>query len=168
MQIKDLIPWSRERNEVSRKGDDNDNPVLSLQREINRVFENFWNHFDRPFDGRSGSLSVGTPSMDITESDQEVEVSVELPGMDEKDIEVTLTQDVLTIRGEKNVEKEEKKKGYHLSERSYGTFYRRVPLPPGIDTDKSKADFKKGVLTISLPKTAEAQAQVKRIKVNAA
>lgn len=167
MQIKDLIPWGRDKDEVSRRSDDKENPLMSLQQDINRVFDNFWHRFDRPFGGSNGLLSVGTPSTDISDSDDEIEVSVELPGMDEKDIEVSLTRDVLTIRGEKKAEKEEKKKGYYLSERSYGSFYRSVPLPPGVDTDKAKAEFKKGLLTVTLPKTAEAQAQVKRIEVKA-
>lgn len=165
MQIKDLIPWGRDKDEVSRKGEDNDNPLMSLQRDVNRVFDNFWGRFDRPFGGSSGFLSVGNPRTDVSESDEEIEISVELPGMDDKDIEVSLTQDVLTIKGEKKAEKEEEKKGYYLSERSYGSFHRSVPLPPGVDTDRAEAEFKKGVLTITLPKTAEAQAQVKRIDV---
>jgi|TARA_R110002072_G_scaffold84217_3_gene190878 HSP20 family protein len=167
MQIKDLIPWGRDKDEVSRRSDDKENPLINLQRDINRVFDNFWNRFERPFGGSNGFLSVGTPSTDVSDSDDAIEISVELPGMDEKDIEVSLSRDVLTIRGEKKAEKEEKKKGFYLSERSYGAFYRSVPLPPGVDTEQTKAEFKQGVLTITLPKTAEAQAEVKRIEVKA-
>ena len=167
MQIRDLIPWGRDKDEVSRKHNQDDNPLVNLQRDVNRAFDNFWNRFNRPFDGLDGFLSVGTPSTDVSESDDEIEVSVELPGMDEKDIEVSLTNDVLTIRGEKKAEKEEKRKGYYLSERSYGSFFRSIPLPPVVDTNKVTAEFNKGVLTVSLPKSAEAKAQVKRIEVKA-
>ena len=87
--------------------------------------------------------------------------------MDEKDIEVTMTDDALTIKGERKVERDEDKKGFHLAERSYGSFYRTIPVPPGADTEKVEAAFKNGVLTVTLPKTDEAQTKVKKITVNA-
>lgn len=167
MQIKDLIPWGRGKKEVPRNSDDNENPLMTLQRDINRVFDGFWNRFERPSGGWNGFSQVGTPTIDVSDNDDEIEVSVELPGMDEKDIDVSVTRDLLTVRGEKKAEREEKKRGYYLSERSYGAFYRSIPLPAGVETDKAKAEFKKGVLTISLPKTPEAQAQAKRIEVKA-
>lgn len=165
MQIKDLIPWGRGNKEVPRETTQNENPLLALQRDINRVFDSFWNRFDRSSTGLNGLPQAGGPSMDVSDTDNEIEVSVELPGMDEKDIDVSVTRDMLTIRGEKKAEREETKKGYYLSERSYGSFFRSIPLPGGVDTEKAKAAFKKGVLTISLPKTAEAQAETKRIEV---
>lgn len=167
MQISDLIPWGRDRNEVARQQGDGDNPLLNLQRDINRVFDDFWSRFDRSTGASNGLLSVTGPRTDVTETDEAVEVSVELPGMDEKDIDVSLSDDVLTIRGEKKAEREEKKKGYYLAERSYGSFYRSIPLPPGVDPEKAEAQFKKGVLTVSLPKTPEAQAKVRKIEVKA-
>ena len=163
MQIKDLIPWGRDKHEAATKHD-NDNPVTTLQRDINRMFDDFWGRFDRPF----GGAGLFGPSTDISETDKAVEVSVELPGLDEKDVEVTLTGDALTIRGEKKAEREDEAKGHYLSERTYGSFYRSVPLPPGVDTEKAEAEFKRGVLTVSLPRTEEAQAQVKKIDVKAA
>lgn len=167
MQISDLIPWSRDRKEVARQQGDSENPLLNLQRDINRVFDDFWSRFDRSTGASNGLLSVTGPRTDVTETDEAVEVSVELPGMDEKDIDVSLSDDVLTIRGEKKAEREEKKKGYYLAERSYGSFYRSIPLPPGVDSEKAEAQFKKGVLTVSLPKTPEAQAKVRKIEVKA-
>lgn len=167
MQISDLIPWGRDRNEVARQQGDGDNPLLNLQRDINRVFDDFWSRFDRPVGASNGLLSVTGPRTDVTETDEAVDVSVELPGMDEKDIDVSLSDDVLTIRGEKKAEREEKKKGYYLAERSYGSFYRSIPLPPGVDSEKAEARFKKGVLTVTLPKTPEAQAKVRKIEVKA-
>lgn len=164
MQIKDLIPWGSRGRGLAKTGEDS--PFLALQRDINRVFEDFWKRFDltAPFGG-NGQLNAFGPRADIAESDKEVEITVELPGMDENDIEVALSDDILTIKGEKKTDREEDKKGYYLSERSYGSFYRTIALPPGVDTEKADARFKKGVLTVTLPKTPEAQARVKKVEV---
>ena len=167
MQIKDLVPWSRKSGAAAPR-DGDDNPFHVLQRDINRVFESFWDRFDDSFGGLERKLGRGAPRVDVAETDNAVEVTAELPGMDEKDIEVSLTDDVLSIKGEKKAERQETKKGYYVSERSYGSFYRAIPLPPGVATDDAKAEFKKGVLTITLPKTAEAQAKVKKVPVEAA
>ena len=168
MQIRDLIPWGRDKNEVAHKTDGGDGQLADLQRSVNRVFDDFWSRFDRSFGGSGGFLNVPNPIMDISDDDDEVVISAELPGIDEKDIDVSMTRDTLTVKGEKRAESEENNKGYYLSERSYGSFYRSVPLPQGVDTDKARAEFRKGVLKISLPKTPGAKAEVKRIKVNAA
>lgn len=167
MQIKDLISWSRREPEVA-PGRDGDHPLLGLQREMNRVFDSFWNRFERQFGAFDGSFGQKMPRTDVVETDTEVEVSVELPGLDEKDIEVSVTGDTLTVRGEKKREHEETRMGYRLSERSYGAFYRSLPLPRGVAADAAEANFKKGVLTVRLPKTPEAQAEAKRIEVKAA
>ena len=94
-----------------------------------------------------GSTWAAVPAVDIAETDKAYEITAELPGMDEKNIEVKFADGVLTIRGEKKDEKEEKKKDYYLSERSYGSFQRSFQVPDGVDTDKIEATFKKGVLT---------------------
>lgn len=168
MQIRDLIPWSRDRKDAAGQQQEGSNPLLTLQRDINRVFEDFWSRFDRSEAVSNGSLSASEPRTDLSEADDVVEVSIELPGMDEKDIEVDVSDDVLTIRGEKKSEREEKRKGYYLAERTFGGFYRRIPLPPGVDSEKAAAQFRKGVLTVTLPKTPEAQEKVRRIPVEAA
>ncbi|WP_306120882.1 MULTISPECIES: Hsp20/alpha crystallin family protein [unclassified Roseitalea] len=168
MQIRDLIPWGRNREATRAEGANDDNPVTHLQRDINRVFEDFWSRFERPFAGTNGGLTGFGPTTDVTETDEAIEVAIELPGLSEKDVEVSLTEDVLTIRGEKKHESEDKRKGVYISERSWGSFYRMVPLPPGVDADKASADFKRGVLTVTLPKTPEAQSKIKRIEVKAA
>ena len=160
MQIKDLIPWARKDHAPEPKTDDR-NPIATLQRDMNRVFEGFWNRFG-DIDWPWGS---GEARSDVVETDDHVEVSVELPGMEMKDIEVSVTDDMMTIKGEKKIERQEDKKGYYLSERSYGAIYRTIPLPPGVDGEKAEASFKNGVLTIRLPQTPEAQAKVKRIEV---
>lgn len=167
MQIKNLIPWGRREPAASRQDDDS-HPVASLQREMNRVFDSFWNRFERPSAAVDGGFGLGFPRTDVVETDNSVEVTVEVPGLDENEIEVSLAGDVLTVKGEKNAERQEDRKGWYLSERSYGAFYRAVPLPPGVATDGARAGLRNGVLTVSLPKTAEAQAKVKKIDVKAA
>jgi HSP20 family protein len=165
MQIKDLLPWNAARTALSKQqGGDDDNPVAALQRDINRMFDSFWRRFEAPA-GWQPHAGLATPQVDVAETDSAIEVTAELPGLDEKDIELSVTDDALTLKGEKKHEREEKKKGYYLSERSYGSFYRTIPLPAGIDTDKVNAVFKKGVLTVTLPKSPEAQARVKRVEI---
>jgi HSP20 family protein len=160
MQIKDLIPWARKDAAPDAKSG-SDNPIATLQREMNQVFESFWNRVGN-FDWPWGS---GMARSDMVETDGAIEVSIELPGMEMKDIEVTVNDDMLTVRGEKRIERQEEKKGYYLSERSYGAIYRTIPLPPGVDGEKAEASFKNGVLTIRLPQTPEAKARVKHIEV---
>lgn len=167
MQIRDLIPWGRNREATRAEAADTESPVAHLQRDINRVFEDFWSRFERPFAGTNSGLTGFGPSTDVTETDAAIEVAIELPGLDEKDVEVSLSDDVLTIRGEKRHEREHEHKGAYIAERAWGSFYRMVPLPPGVDAEKATATFKRGVLTVTLPKTAEAQAKVKRIEVKA-
>ena len=104
----------------------------------------------------------------MSEDDKAYKITAELPGVEPKDVEVSLSGDMLVFKGEKQQEKEEKAKNYYLSERSYGSFQRAFQLPDGVDRDKVSADFSKGVLTITLPKTAEAQKQSKKIEVKAA
>ncbi len=153
-------------------------PLESLRGEVDRLFEDFqrdfWpSSFRQPFFGLRPLLKrelswAAAPAVDIVESDKGYEVTAELPGMDEKNIEVKVTNGDLLIKGEKEEEKEEKKKDYYLQERHFGSFERRFRLPEGVDADKIEASFKKGVLTVTLPKTAEAQKAEKKIAVKAA
>jgi HSP20 family protein len=106
--------------------------------------------------------------MDVAETDKAYELTAELPGMSESDVEVVASNGVLTIKGEKKEEKEEKKKDYYISERRYGSFERRMQVPDEVDADKIAATFKKGVLTVTLPKKAEAQKPTKKIEVKGA
>ncbi|SPH17470.1 Spore protein SP21 [Defluviimonas aquaemixtae] len=169
MQISDLIPWGRDKEKTPGAPEGREpNPLAVLQRDINNVFESFWQKVESGWNGRSNVVGMFGPSTDVSETDKNVEVTVELPGMTDKDIDISLSGDAMTIRGEKKVEHEEKRKGLYMSERAYGAFYRTIPLPPGVDTDKADAKFRNGVLTVTLPKTPEAQAKVKRIPVKAA
>jgi len=150
-------------------------PFDSLRREVDRLFEDFagglWrSSFGRSFFDiepawRSRSAMSTMPAIDVTETDKAYAITAELPGMDEKNVEVKVADDILTIKGEKQEEKEEKTKDYHLSERSFGSFQRAFQVPSGVDTDKIDAKFSKGVLTVILPKSTEAQKAEKKITV---
>jgi HSP20 family protein len=152
-------------------------PFERLRREIDRLFNDFdgglWraplrrSFFDiEPF-GREPNWAA-MPAVDVTETDKAYEITAELPGMDEKNIEVKLANGILTIKGEKQDDKEEKTQGYYVRERIFGSFERTFQVPDGVDTDKIEANFKKGVLTLTLPKSAEAQKAEKKIAVKAA
>lgn len=153
-------------------------PFENLRREVDRLFEDFDRGFWRsPF--RSSAFELGPfwrrasnwetePAVDIVEKEKAYEITAELPGLDEKNIEVKLVNGGLTIKGEKQEEKEEKKKDYYLHERSFGAFERCFAMPEGVDAEKIEASFKKGVLTVTLPKKPEAIKPEKKIEVKAA
>jgi HSP20 family protein len=149
-------------------------PFETLRKEIDQLFDSF--SFGAPASRfsiepwfRHGAALVGmAPAIDIAEKDKAYEVTAELPGLDEKDIDVTVSDNVLSIKGEKKEEKEEKEKNYYLSERRYGAFQRSFELPAGVDAGKIEAQFAKGVLTVTLPKTAEAQKKQRKIDVKSA
>ncbi len=153
-------------------------PFESLRREIDQLFDDFdggvwrWpfrrSSFDiEPFRRYEAAFGA-VPAVDVTETDKAYEIAAELPGMNDKNVEVKLADGVLTIKGEKQEEKEEKKKDYYLQERSFGSFQRSFQVPDGVDADKIEASFKNGVLTVKLPKSAEAQKTAKKIDVKAA
>ena len=150
-------------------------PFESLKKEIDRLFDDFGQSFWRsPFRSLAGFESlwsqklIAAPAIDIVEGDKAYEITAELPRMDEKNIDVKVVNGGLTIKGERKGEKEEKKKDYYVSERRYGSFERGFRLPEGVDGDKIEANFKKGVLTVTLPKKPEAQKPAKKIEVKAA
>jgi HSP20 family protein len=158
MNLRSLIPVGRDRS-VARS----DNPFMSLQREIDRLFDDFTRGFPALPSGGAAEL---LPNVDVTETDKQIEITAELPGLEEKDVQVNVADNVLTIRGEKKAEKEEKDKTYRLLERSYGSFMRSLELPEGVNADAIKASIDKGVLKVTVPKPAPAQ--VKKIDVKAA
>jgi len=140
-----------------------EHPIDQFREEMNRLFDSFFRGFDiEPFDTRGGVFS---PKVDVVETETEIRVSAELPGMDEKEIDVSLAKDSLTIRGEKNLEKDETGKDYYRMERSYGAFSRTIPLPVQVDPEKVSAEFRKGVLSVVLPKAKEAVQKSKKISV---
>lgn len=166
MKIKDLIPWAR-KDEASEGERREEHPVAALQREMNRVFDGFLERFGKSLGEIEWPWGHSEAKSDVVQMDNAVEISIELPGMSMADIEVAVTDDVLTVKGEKRIERQEEKKGYYLSERSYGAIWRTIPLPPGVDSSKAEARFKDGVLTVRLPQTPEAQAKVRHIEVRA-
>jgi HSP20 family protein len=150
-------------------------PFETLRKEVDRLFEDFGGDlWPRPFRSLAAferawpNKLAASPAVDVSETDRAYEITAELPGMDEKSIEVNVANGGLTIKGEKQEEKEEKKKDYYVSERRYGSFERYFALPEGVDADKIEAAFKNGVLRVTLPKTAEAQKPAKKIEVKAA
>lgn len=162
MSGKSLLPFGR-KGALFKKEDYE--PFAFFRDEINRLFDNFFRGFEiEPFERKFAAFS---PSIDISETDKELIISAELPGIEEKDIDVSLSKDSLTIKGEKKEEKEDKGKSYYRMERSYGSFSRTIPLPTEIDADKVEAEFKKGVLIIKLPKTPEAIKETKKIQIKA-
>ncbi len=141
----------------------------SLRSEMDRLFDRFTSGFGMvPFQTRRAEtgFSIPSPAVDINEDDKFFRLTAELPGMAEKDIEVSVSGNTLVIRGEKRQEKEQKEKGYYFSERSYGEFQRSFVLPDGVDGTKIEASMAKGVLTVTVPKNAEAAP--KKIEVKAA
>lgn len=150
-------------------------PFENLRREIDRVFEDFNTGFWRapsllenlPHLARARSFAVA-PAVDIAEHENAYELTAELPGLDEKNVEVKIANGLLSIKGEKQEEKEEKKKDYYVRERNYGTFERSFQIPDTVDTDKIEAVFKQGVLKVTLPKRPDAAQAAKKIDIKAA
>jgi len=165
MAIKDLVPWRRREDNI-RLRREYDDMFGSFYREMHDLMDRFLRGFDvEPFGGSELAKSDFMPRVDIKENDKEIKVTAELPGMDENDIDVTLSDDSLTIKGEKKEETEDKGKDYYRTECRYGSFHRVIPLSAEVDESKVKADFKKGVLKLRLPKTAEAQKSRKKIEI---
>jgi len=143
------------------RGEPSSEPFGTLQREINRVF-------DHMFGGLSAPASGFAPSVEMKATEEGVMVTAELPGIEEKDVEIALEGDVLTISGEKKQERSEEKGGFHLSERSYGSFRRSIRLPWPASPADARAAFDKGVLTIALKRPPEAAPRVNRIPIGGA
>ena len=165
MSVRDLIPWNRANNEVTSlyRGDDVD-PFLSLHRNVNKLFDEVFRGFGTPSLFNEMTPRTGPwPRVEFSENDKEIKVMAEVPGLEENDIEVLLDDSVLTLRGERKSETEDKDRQF--SERYYGRFERRISLGREIDEDKVAATFKNGLLTITLPKTEKAQANAKRIAI---
>jgi HSP20 family protein len=161
MNMRDLIPWGRQGSTAPVQYQGQDHPITGLRREVDRLFEDVFRAGLSGF-GTGRSLHVW-PNVELSETDQLVRVTAEVPGMSEKDVELLMEDGVLTIRGEKKSETEDKDRGY--SERYYGRFERRVALPSNVDEQGVKATFKDGVLTVTLPKSAEAE-RGRRIPIN--
>jgi HSP20 family protein len=163
MAIKDLIPWNRGRDLTVRRTDEI-NPFLTLHREMNRLFDDVFRGFDvSPSSFGPVEHGMGWPNIEVSEVGNEVKVTAELPGLDENDVDIRLSDGILVISGEKRTESEDKDRLF--SERYYGRFERRIPLDD-VDEEKVSAAFKNGVLTVTLPRSSEAKSKVRRIAIN--
>ena len=165
MQIRDLVPWGRhERQDAARSlaphrpRDAGADPFTALQREVNQLFDSAFKDFGPTF-GAGGEW----PRIEVSETAKAVRVKAELPGMDEKDVEVSFADGLLTLRGEKRSDVEDKER--HYSEHSYGRFERTIHIPLAIDENGMEAVFKKGMLTVTLPKSKAQQEGVRRIPI---
>ena len=146
-------------------------PMSRLEQDMERMFHEFWRRpflslwdQDRSWPGRM--LSIQLPAMDVYEEKDELVVKAELPGLSKEDLDVTLTESTLTLKGEKKKEEEVKEKNFYRSERSSGSFVRTIDLPSEVKTDQTKASFKNGVLEIRLPKTEDAKRKVTKVKID--
>jgi len=187
MSLKKLIPWNwfKKEEETNHQtipirreaGDDQSlaltRPIEQFHHEIDRLFERAFRGFgfgrlgfDRPT--FSGMTDVIKPTLDLGATDKAYTVTVEIPGVDEKDVKLEIANDTLTISGEKKQETEEKEKNYYRLERSYGSFQRVLSLPEDIDQDGVKASFKRGVLTVTMPRKALPKSDVRQITINTA
>jgi HSP20 family protein len=160
MAITDLIPWNRNRDVPAPRQTD---PFFAFRREMDRLFDDFLHGFNVPMTSTAG-WSVGMwPHVEVSEAENEVKLVAELPGMEEKDVDLNFYDGMLTLKGEKKTETN----GAVYSERWHGQFERRFQLGPDVDPEKIRAEFKNGVLTITAGKRPEAQRQVRRIAINA-
>lgn len=144
-----------------------DRVLAPMQRTMNDMFADFFRGFPMAMSSEliPEADRLFAPRLDLSEDDKEVTITCELPGVDEKDVSVFFRENMLTIKGEKKAEREEKKQDYWRTERYFGSFMRTVELPAAVDTDKTSAKFKNGVLTVRAPKTAEARKYEKRIPI---
>ena len=168
MAIEDLIPWRRSNSMTSNAPSSEGTPlsISSLQREMNRMFNNIWSS---PSLVPRGEEMPGFfyPDVELSETNGNIEISAELPGVSGKDIDVTLSADgsTISIKGEKKLSKEKKEKDYYCAERSYGSFRRTLGLPSSVDPDKVDAKFSNGVLEIRLTKVDDSSTRAKHIEV---
>jgi HSP20 family protein len=157
MDTKSVVPVGTQRA-ITRR---DTNPFSFLQQEIDRLFEGVTRNIP-------GLATTTMPSMDISETDKAIEITAELPGLEKKDVELNVAENLLTIRGEKKNEREEKNKDYHLVERRYGSFSRSVELPAGVKVEDISAEIANGVLKVTVQKPAPKQTKQIEIKTAAA
>jgi HSP20 family protein len=161
MTLKNLVPTFGKRAGTLRYN--REDPFQPLHRDMDRLLDGFFQGFDLDFfGGRTRSFS---PNIEVKENDKEIRVLAELPGLDEKDIDLSITDNELTISGEKKEENESKGKDHYIRERSYGSFNRVIPLYSEVEAEKAEARFKKGLLSIILPKTAKEVEAKKKINI---
>jgi HSP20 family protein len=165
VDVKALVPW-RDKSQPPAPREDYDDPFLSFRREVDRMFDDFFAGFGRRAVGAPfGSWRTPMPSMDLTQNDKEIVVTADMPGLDDKDFEVMVSGDLLTLKGEKRAEHDHRNGDAYHMERRFGSFSRSVRLPFEVKDEKVDARYEKGVLTIRVPKPADMQRQARRIEV---
>ena len=160
--MRDLIPWGRSGAPARQDEPHHEgalSPFFTLRREMDRLFDDAFRGF-----GLSAFSQGGWPQVEVVDRDKEVRVTAELPGLEEKDVELRVEDNVLILRGEKRTEFDDAERQY--SERSYGRFERHIALPSEVDDERASATFRNGVLTVTLPKTERARQRAKRIPIS--
>lgn len=166
--MRSMVPWKKgQRGALSASKSD---PFAVLQKEVDELFDQFSNTFfdTVPWRGartESGLPAFREPNIDFTETDEAYELSADLPGVEEKDLDLAIDENMLTIKAEQNREEERKEKNYHVMERTSGSYQRSFPLPSDIDHEKIKAKFKNGLLSVSLPKNPESASEKRKIEI---
>lgn len=162
MDFRDLMMWRWPPKAEAEE------PLQALQADINRAFESFWRTLPATsFRANWGmTLQSAEPRIDLIETEKEIEISAEMPGLEEGDIEVALSDTCVTIKAEKRAGRDRQGGGYRINERLYGTVERTIPLPTAVDQEEVKASYRDGVLTINVPKVAGASKDVRHIPVN--
>lgn len=164
MSVRELLHHGKS-VPVTRGG----HPITAFQDEMNKLFSDFFGEVSLPNWMRSGeSAFTLSPAIDVTENDKQFTITAELPGTDAKDVHISAAEGYVTIKGEKKEEKKEEKEGYFRQERAYGSFQRVMALPDTANLDKAEANFKNGVLTLSIPKKAGAQCKERKIEIKQA
>lgn len=158
MTLKDIVTGQQKKEaELPNRGF----PLFGIQRDINRIFDEFFRDFNMDFYEERGF----SPRLDLTETDTDIIVRIEIPGVVDEEIDISLSEETLTVKGEKRFEKVDKDENPIHMERSYGKFLRIVQLPVKVQDDRAKAEFKNGVLRITLPKTVETRKLTRKIEV---
>jgi HSP20 family protein len=164
MSTRSLSLWKWGRKHVP--GSTEPTPFDAFQQEMNRLFDDFFKGFGlRSAEEGVEAFGVFAPQVNMSEDEKSVRVSAELPGIDEKDIDINLSRDSLTIKGEKKEEREQKSEQSYYTERSFGSFMRVIPLPAEVNSDKAEASFSKGVLTVTMPKVRGEKKEQKKIQI---
>ncbi len=165
MDMRSLTPWRWGRPHVPAA---QTSPLDLFQQEMNRLFDDFFKGFGvRTLGGEGEAAGTFVPQIDMAEDTKEIKVTAELPGMDEKSIDINVSKDVLTLKGKKEEQKEQKGEQMYYAERSFGSFTRVIPLPAEVNPDKAEATFSKGILNITLPKIQKEKQAHKKIEVKA-
>lgn len=166
MAIRDLIPWGRDNRPAPVPSKGEEHPFLTLHREMNRLFDDVFGRSFLPSAASFGGLANAWPRVEVVADDKGLKVTAELPGLEEKDVDLRLEKDGLLIAGETNSERQDATRGY--SERYHGRFERWIPLPFEVDEDSVEATFRNGVLDVTLPKSPKARESGKRIQIGGA